>query len=80
MVQRIQLKYINEGLKMGVANWRQVYLLSPRVVPFAVEVDRGRLIYRLKGSARRISYKRLKKGLVPKQLWIEAEVPGWLPF
>jgi hypothetical protein len=80
MVQKVQLKYINERLHIGMVNWKEVYLLSPQVVAFQVEVDRGRLIYRLKGSTKRISYTTLKQGLIRKQKWIEVDAPGWLPF
>jgi len=78
MVQKIQLNYINERLQIGLVNWREAYLLSPQVLALQVEVDRGRLIYRLKGSNRRISYTTLKKGLVKKSQWIEIEAPDWL--
>jgi len=80
MVQNIQLNYINEGLQIGLVSWREAYLLAPQVVPLLVEVDRGRLIYRLKGSNRRISYATLKKGLVKKQHTIAINVPDWLSF
>ena len=75
MVQKIQVTHINERLHIGVVNWKEVYLLYPEVVALLVEVDRGRLVYRLKGSSRRISYTTLKKGLVKKQRWIKVEVP-----
>ncbi len=80
MVQKIQLNYINEHLQIGLVNWREAYLLSPQVLALQVEVDRGRLIYRLKGSNRRISYATIKKGLVKKQQTIAIDVPDWLSF
>jgi hypothetical protein len=80
MVQKVQIKYINESLHIGIVNWKEAYLLYPAVTALLVEVDRGRLIYRLKGSAKRISYATLKKGLVKKSKWIRVEVPDWLPY
>ena len=41
------------------------------------EVYRGALYYRVKGSARRISYIQLKKGLIRRSMGIINE---WLPF
>ncbi len=78
MLQEIRIKYFNETLQIGVVNWREVYLLKPRLEKLFVEVDKGRLVYRAKGSARRISYKLLKKGLKKKSFAVFEEVPDWL--
>ena len=43
-----------------------------------VEVDEGRLVYRATGSGKRISYKRLKKGLKKTSFSIFEEMPCWL--
>ncbi len=79
MEQRIELKYINERLQIGMVDRKQVYLLHPKVTPLLVEVDKGRLVYRAKGSNRRISYAQIKKELIKKSKWIVEEVPSWLP-
>ena len=78
MEQRIQLKYINHVLQIGIASWREAYLLYPTIVPLNIEVDRGRLVYRARGSTKRISCKRVKKGLVRTSAWIAQQVPDWL--
>ena len=66
MVQKIKLEYYNAKLRIGMADWRHVYLLHPVLTPPQPEVERGRLVYRAKGSSKRISYAQIKKGLVKK--------------
>lgn len=78
MLQEIKLRYFNESLQIGMVNWRDVYLLKPRIIKLNVEVDEGRLVYRATGSNRRISYQRLKKGLRKKSFSIFDEIPNWL--
>ena len=78
MLQEIRIKYFNEALQIAMVNWREVYLLKPRIIKLNVEVDKGRLIYRATGSNKRISYKTLKKGLKKKPFTIFEEVPNWL--
>lgn len=78
MLQEIKIKYFNEALQIAMVNWREVYLLNPHPIKLNVETDKGRLVYRAKGSAKRISYKTLKKGLKKKTFSIFEEVPGWL--
>ena len=79
MVQKLQLKYINKELKVGMVNWKQVYLLHPVITPLRPEVDKGRLVYRAKGTSKRISYAQIKKGLVKENVWIKGDVLNWLP-
>jgi len=69
MLQEIKIRYFNESLQIGLVNWREVYLLKPQIIKLNVEVDEGRLVYRATGSNRRISYKRLKKGLKKKNIF-----------
>lgn len=78
MEQKIQLKYIDKNLQIGLVNWREAYLLYPEIIRLSVGVDRGRLVYRIKGKNRRISYKRVKKGLIRTSVWIVQQVPDWL--
>jgi hypothetical protein len=77
MQQRIQLKYINHTLQIGLVNWREAYLLYPEIVLLNVEVNTGRLVYRAKGSSKRITYNLLKKGLVKTSEYIVQEVPSF---
>jgi hypothetical protein len=77
MEQKIKLIYINPRLQIGMVNWRQVYLLHSQINALIPEVNKGRLLYRLKGSTKRISYAQIKKGLQKKEYWIKEEVPSW---
>ena len=36
MEQKAQLKYINKELKVGMVDWKEVYLLHPAVTPFTL--------------------------------------------
>jgi hypothetical protein len=78
MKQEIKLRYFNAELNIGLVSWREAYVLSPIIKQMNLETYKGRIIYRLKGSARRISYNRLKKGLTKTNKIIELEVPNWL--
>ena len=78
MEQKIKFTYINPRHNIGLINWRQVYLLHPQIQTLIPEVNKGRLMYRVKGSTKRISYAQIKKGLQKKDYWIKEEVPSWL--
>lgn len=78
MQQEIKLRYFNEELKIGLISWREAYLLFPDIRQLNLETYKGRVIYRLKGSSKRISYNRLKKGLVKTNRVIKIDVPDWL--
>ena len=77
MLQTIHLKLVNEKLHIGLVTWRQIYIYHPKVIQLIPEVDRGRLVYRYKGSNKRFSYLQIKKGLVKKQISIQIEYPEW---
>jgi hypothetical protein len=70
----IIIKYWNAQLQIGLADWRTVYQF-PQKRLMQIEIHQGKLCYRIKGSSRRISYNRIKKGLVRKQLIIEENLP-----
>jgi hypothetical protein len=57
---------------------KQVYQLSPVSKLLVPEVYRGKLVYRAKGSTKRITYEAIKQGLVKKRKVVEQEVPNWL--
>ncbi|HEY8688633.1 MAG TPA: hypothetical protein VIM07_05310 [Chitinophagaceae bacterium] len=78
MQQIIKLKYVNKKLNIGMVSWREVYLLSPQLIKLFVEVDKGRLVYRPKGSGKRISYLQIKNGLVKTEIKIIENVPSWI--
>ena len=78
MRQEIELRYINCHLQIGMADWRQVYLLQPRLVQLAPEVYKGKLVYRASGSSKRYSYEQVKKGLKKQRHTITETIPDWL--
>lgn len=78
MKQEIKLRYLNAELNIGLVSWKEAYALLPQVQQMNLETYKGRIIYRLKGSAKRISYTRLKRGLVKTNKTIELEMPNWL--
>jgi hypothetical protein len=78
MQQIIKVKYVNLNLQIGMANWREMYLLKPNIVRLYPETDKGRLVYRAKGSAKRISHAQIKIGLVKKSYHFVEDVPDWL--
>ena len=77
--QIIQCKYQNPLLGIALKDWRTVYQLWPTPQLLQPEVYRGKLFYRLKESNRRISYDRIKAGLVKKGYIVTLEVP-FCPF
>jgi hypothetical protein len=76
-----QAKYIklfHPRLKIGLANWREAWLFTGEYPEkLYAEVYKGMLVFRKRGSATRISYQQLKKGLIKKNILIN-EPP--LPF
>ena len=72
------LKYWNPAYQIGIADWKQVYQF-PKKELMIREIHQGQLCYRLRGSARRISYRQLKRGLQKKQIIIHEELK-LLPF
>jgi len=77
MVQTIELKLVNEKLHVGLVTWREVYIFYPIVIQLNPEVDRGRLVYRQKGSKKRVSYLQIKKRLIKKNYSIQIDFPEW---
>lgn len=48
ILQTIKLKLVNEKLHIGMVSWREIYIFYPKIIQLNPEVDRGRLVYRLK--------------------------------
>lgn len=70
MEQKINLQYLNQKLNIGMLDWKNVYLLKPCLVKLIPEVYKGKFIYRISGSSKRISYSNIKKGLIKKSFSI----------
>lgn len=77
MEQKTELLYFNPKLNIGMKNWRQVYLLHPKVELLIPEVYKGNLVYRQKGTHKRIPYRQIKTGLVKKKGVVKSQVPDW---
>jgi len=60
-MEQIIQKYWNEKMKIGLTNWRVVYLLDNEPVELIPEVYNGNLVYRQRGSTKRFSYKKTQK-------------------
>lgn len=81
----INCTYYNAVLNIAFNNWQQVYLLGgQQPVLLKPETHRSALVYRLPGTARRISYKKIKLHTVKKQtsIWLNVlptpEKINWL--
>ena len=70
----LHFSYYNPGLKIAFNNWRQVYLVQQTPVLLNPSIHRGALVYRLPGSKKRISYKKIKQGLVKQQISLPVEL------
>jgi hypothetical protein len=74
MEQIICIQYINVTLQIGLVNWRQAWLLSTNPPQkLYTEVYKGKLVFRIRGTSRRISYQQIKKGLQKKQVFIREQ-------
>ncbi len=78
MERAVRFRYYNERLKVGMVDVREVYQLEPELKLLKPEVYRGKLVYRAKGSARRISYEQLKNGLIKKNFLVNESWPDWM--
>jgi len=67
------LKYWNENLQIGLADWKNVYQF-PQKQLMEKEIHQGNLYYRCKGSNKRVSYKQIKTGLIEKQIFLSEEI------
>ncbi|OSZ73879.1 hypothetical protein CAP36_17955 [Chitinophagaceae bacterium IBVUCB2] len=78
MEQIVRIQYVNTKLQIGLVNWRQAWLLSVNpAIQLTTEVYKGKLVFRVPGTSRRISYQRIKQGLIKKQIIIQQKA---LPF
>ena len=78
MEQKIHLKYYNRHIQVGMWDIKTVYQLEPALTKLQAEVYRGKLVYRARGSNKRVSYEQIKKGLVKRDFFVLDEVPNWL--
>jgi hypothetical protein len=74
----LHIKYFNPLLNIGLVSYREAWDLSGQYPEkYFTEVYRGKLVFRMHGSTKRITYQRVKKGLLKKEIYVR-ERP--LPF
>lgn len=79
MFEEIVLRYFNRELNVGLGDIRNAWLLPETPVKLIAAIHQGNLVYRIPGSRKRISYQKLKKGLVKKGIVIR-QYYELLPF
>ncbi len=65
----IHIKHVNYSLGIGLVNYREAYDITcafPELLH--AEIYKGNLVFRKKRSTQRISYMKLKKGLMRQQI------------
>ena len=75
-MEKLVLKYYNPVLKIALGKWNQAYLISAnngKHINLLPEYYKGYLVYRIRGSSKRISYKQLKTHLFLKRTIIIIE-------
>ncbi len=69
MEQIVRIQYVNT---------KQAWLLSVNpAIQLTTEVYKGKLVFRVPGTSQRVSYHRIKEGLIKKQIIIQQKA---LPF
>ena len=66
---------LNAKLKIGMFGFKNVYLLSPQLEKLFSEIYKGKLVYRIKSTSKKISYDRIKKELVKKSFMLSVKIP-----
>jgi hypothetical protein len=80
MEQEKYAKLFNPNFNIGLVSWREAWLFNTEFPEKLItEVHKGKLVFRKKGSANRISYRQLKNGLIKKTILIKQPPPS-LPF
>ncbi len=71
---RINLKYCNPTLNIAFSTWNEVYLMGDVPVKLKPAYYRGSHIYRLPATGKRISYKKLKQGMLLKPTILQSQL------
>ena len=74
-IQQHTIKYYHPTLAIGLEDVRNAWLFVAGKQPVKLKtiIHQGNLSYRLPGSGKRVSYKKLKEGLIKKQIQIKEE-------
>jgi len=70
MEQKIHFKYFNPQLNIGMFDLKNLYLLNPELMKLIPEVYKAKLVFRIPGSSKRISYSKIEKGLFKNPFFI----------
>ena len=70
MFDEIVINHYNPFLKVGLQDIRNAWLITDDPVKLNTSLHRGRLVFRIPVSGKRISYHTLKKGLIKKRIII----------
>jgi len=79
MYEEIKINYINPTLNLGIEDIRSIWLLGDKPVKLTASIHRGALVFRWPVSGKRVSYKRIKKGLRKRTIIIRQPI-DILPF
>ena len=79
MFNEIIIQYYHPSLKIGLQDIRNAWMIADKPFKLTTSLHRGRLVFRVPGSGKRISYLTLKKGLIKKRIVIRQPV-YLLPF
>jgi hypothetical protein len=74
MFENIIIKHVNPELQIGMQDIRNVWLLDKTSLKLITTLHRGSLVYRIPGTRKRVCYKKLKTGLIKKQVIIKLAV------
>lgn len=74
-IQIHRIKYYHPALAIGLKDVRNAWLFIAGKQPIKLKtiIHQGTLSYRLPVSGKRISYKKLKQGLIRKQILVKEE-------
>jgi len=65
----ITIRYFNPILKIGLQDVRNAWYLADQTpIQLTTIIYQGALYFRFPGTGKRVSYKKLKKGLIKKQI------------
>jgi len=76
----ITIRYFNPILKIGLQDVRNAWYLADQTpIQLATIIYQGALYFRFPGTGKRVSYKKIKKGLIKKQIILQFPLE-LLPF
>jgi hypothetical protein len=71
---KVTCRYYNPLLKLALNDWREVYLLANPPGLLKTETHRSSLVYRFPKTGKRISYKKVKQGLIRQGVVLQLQV------